>query len=130
MKNKKALMGIVAAIAVIVIIIIVLVCGGTKYTEAEVNQATWLEAGNSLKVVDGDHKIVVTPTSDLNLDKEQENYEYTVNYTIKVDDTEYTATTTFYPNYSVRSESKDSPYSVILTNFENGKVEVMVKPIQ
>lgn len=95
--------------------------------EGTIGENVWLEAKQTLAVYDGDNTLVLTVDSDLNFDKNAESYSYEVPYTLKVNDAEYKGSHTFSKGYSIHSEDNDMPYQVGMLDFENGKIQVVIR---
>lgn len=136
MKNKKSknnnIIKIIIGIVVVGLVIVGVCLLSNKDkaiadVEGTIEESIWLEAKQTLAVYDGDNTLVLTIDSDLDFDKTAESYSYEVPYTLKVNDAEYNGNHTFSKGYSIHSEDNDMPYQVGILDFENGKIQVVIR---
>lgn len=131
MKNKKFLMIVLAVIAIVLVIVGIVKLTGNKgekinTLKGELNQEIWMKADEVLIIKDGDNQLKLAVDSDLNFDKNAEEYTYEVPYTLTVNDQEYVGNHTFAVGYSIHSEDNNMPYKVNMKDFENGSLQVVI----
>lgn len=127
--NKKLMIGGVIAIVVIIAIILIATLGGGKSSKkgtvhANVGEPQWMSKEQTLEFTDGGKKVTFTIQTDDNLVKQEGDYEYTISYVLKVNDTEYTGTHRFGNGYSVHNEDNSIPYKIDIMDFEDNSIQV------
>lgn len=126
--NKKRLTAtILVLVAVIAVVALVLVLvSGKKKVEAGLNEKIWLENNQELVITGVENTIVLKVNSGLNFNKEKENYEYEVPFTLVVDGVEYQGQHIFYQSYQTHKVEDNMPYRVDISDFRKGAIEVKV----
>lgn len=133
MKNKKNNIGKIIIGLVVVGLVIAGICllvnknKAIADVEGTIGESVWLEKNQTLAVYDGDNTIVLTIDSDLDFDKTAESYSYEVAYVLNVNGADYNGNHTFSKGYSIHSEDNDMPYQVGMLDFENGKIQVVIR---
>lgn len=123
--GKVFLITIVAA--VIIIAVIAFIVGGVKNNKeitVNIDEAVWMDVNQTLKVTDGSNKISFKVSTDQELVKSNENYEYEIKYVLTVNDVEYTGSHKFGNGYSVHNENNGIPYNIDIMDFEDNKIQV------
>ncbi len=129
-KNNKKIMiiGVAAVVVILVVILIVTLCGGKSSKKGTVHatlgEPEWMSKDQTLEFNDGDNKVTFTIQTEDNLVKQEGDYEYTVSYVLKVNDTEYTGTHRFGNGYSVHNEDNSIPYNIDIMDFEDNSIQV------
>ena len=131
-KDNKGLVVIIGIIAIIAIIVIVLLVKNGKHSEVTANlgEAQWMDVNQTLRLIDGSNKITFKVSTDQDLIKVEDNYEYEVSYVLTVNDVEYTGTHKFGNGYAVHNENNGIPYNIDMMDFDNNKIQVSFSPAQ
>lgn len=125
-KGNKKLIAIIGIIAVIVVVVVIFIVKGGKPGEvtANVGEAQWMDVNQTLRLIDGSNKITFTVSTEQDLIKLDEDYEYDLSYVLTVNGEEYTGTHKFGNGYSVHNENNGIPYNIDIMDFDNNKIQV------
>lgn len=127
--NKKAILGILAAIVIIAVIIIVIVnmknSDNGSAVSVELNTEIWLNVNEEASLKNGSDKVILKIESELNY-TEGSKEEFEVPYTLVVNNKEFKGVYTFATGYSIHSEPNDIPYKVSFKGIKQGAICIMI----